>query len=92
MTPYTLRDGTEVNLETLQNAYRILPELVLKDLQVFCRAMETTFVADNARLSDVLEGRRQVWLRIQNFLELTSEQLMAIAKNTPLHTGYANGT
>lgn len=50
---------------------------VLIDLARFCRASETTFHPD-ARLSAVLEGRREVWLRIANHLNLTSEQLFAL--------------
>lgn len=50
---------------------------VLQDLAKFCRAHETTFNAD-PRAHAVLEGRREVWLRIQNNLELNSEQLWAL--------------
>jgi hypothetical protein len=47
---------------------------VLKDLARFCRAHETTFNAD-PRIHAVLEGRREVWLRIQHHLKLDSEKL-----------------
>ncbi len=50
---------------------------VLIDLAKFCRANETTFHED-ARAHAVLEGRREVWLRISNHLHLTSEQLFAL--------------
>lgn len=46
---------------------------VLADLAVFCRANATTFHPD-ARLHAVAEGRREVWLRIQNHLKLTDDQ------------------
>ncbi len=46
---------------------------VLKDLAVFCRAHDTTFHPD-PRIHAVLEGRREVWLRIAEMLELTVEQ------------------
>lgn len=49
---------------------------VLKDLAKFCRANESTFEAD-ARLHAVLEGRREVWLRIQDHLNLTPDELWA---------------
>lgn len=52
-------------------------QLVLQDLAKFCRANETTFHAD-PRLHAVLEGRREVWLRITQHLHLTSEQLFAL--------------
>lgn len=48
---------------------------VLIDLARFCRASETCFHED-ARKHAVLEGRREVWLRIQNHLRLNSEQLV----------------
>ena len=50
---------------------------VMKDLAKFCRANETTYQND-PRLHAVLEGRREVWLRIQNYLDLTPEELMKL--------------
>lgn len=47
---------------------------VLSDLARFCRAHEVTFTSDE-RLSAVLEGRREVWLRIQHHLNLTENEL-----------------
>lgn len=47
---------------------------VLEDLARFCRANETCFHAD-PRVHAVAEGRREVWLRIQQHLNLSSEQL-----------------
>jgi len=49
-------------------------EEVLKDLVHFCRATETTFHAD-PRMHAVLEGRREVWLRIQNYSNLSDKEL-----------------
>lgn len=50
---------------------------VLQDLAKFCRADETCFHED-ARLHAVLEGRREVFLRIQHHLNLTPDQLYAV--------------
>jgi hypothetical protein len=50
---------------------------VLTDLAKFCRANDTTFHSD-PRLHAVLEGRREVWLRIANHLNLTTDQLYAL--------------
>jgi hypothetical protein len=50
---------------------------VLIDLATFCRANESTFHED-ARKAAMLDGRREVWLRIQNHLHLTAEELMAL--------------
>lgn len=47
---------------------------VLSDLAKFCRAGESTFHPD-PRVHAVLEGRREVWLRIQSHLKLDSETL-----------------
>lgn len=50
---------------------------VLKDLAVFCRANATTFNPDS-RVHAVLEGRREVWLRIQQHIQLTPDELLII--------------
>ena len=47
---------------------------VLADLAKFCRAHETTFRPD-ARESALLEGRKEVFLRIAHHLNMTQEQL-----------------
>lgn len=56
---------------------------VLADLSKFCRGGEPTFHPD-ARVHALLEGRREVYLRIMNHLNLTSEQLYALHTNHPL--------
>lgn len=48
--------------------------IVLKDLAKFCRAHKTTFTKDE-RLSLLLEGRKEVWLRIQQHLNLSDDDL-----------------
>lgn len=50
---------------------------VLSDLAKFCRANESTFHAD-PHIRCQLDGRREVWLRIQNHLNLSSDQLWDI--------------
>ena len=47
---------------------------VLRDLAKFCRAQTSTFHAD-PRAHAMLEGRREVWLRIMDHLHLTDTQL-----------------
>ena len=49
-------------------------DLVLEDLAQFCRAEESCFHAD-PRIHAVLEGRREVYLRIQDHLRLSKSQL-----------------
>ena len=54
-------------------------QAVLIDLAKFCRANETTFhPTQGARVQAILEGRRQVWLRITQHLHLTHEELFAL--------------
>jgi hypothetical protein len=48
---------------------------VLADLIPFCRARETCVVLGDRDRTYVLEGRREVWLRIREHLDLTPEQL-----------------
>src|SRR5450631_704605 len=57
-----------------QNRYS---SYVLKDLARFCRANDSTFHPD-PRMHAVLEGRREVWLRIQEHLQLTPAQIYAL--------------
>jgi len=49
--------------------------IVLADLAKFCHAQDTTHVVGDSHGSAQLEGRRQVWLRIQSYLGLTDEQI-----------------
>lgn len=51
--------------------------VVLKDLANFCRATESAFHPD-PRAHAVLEGRREVWLRIEKHLKLTNDQMWAL--------------
>ena len=49
------------------------------DLRRFCRADQSTFHPD-PRVHSVLEGRREVWLRIEQFSKLPTEEIIAIRK------------
>ena len=56
------------------------PEAI-KDLATFCFAFETTFQpTQNARTQAMLEGRRQVWMRIEQHLKLSPEDLVLILR------------
>lgn len=48
--------------------------IVLKDLAKFCRAHEPTFHS-NERIHAAMEGRREVWLRIKEYLELDENEI-----------------
>lgn len=47
----------------------------MEDLERFCRAKQSTF-HENARMHAVLEGRREVYLRIMDHVTLTIEELI----------------
>jgi hypothetical protein len=49
----------------------------MKDLAKFCRAVDSCWDAD-PRVHARLEGRREVWRRIQDHLNLEPEQYMAL--------------
>jgi hypothetical protein len=51
-------------------------QAVLVDLEPFCRAKESCVVPGKTDLTNVLEGRREVYLRIRDYLDLTAEQLV----------------
>lgn len=53
-------------------------EIVLADLAKFCHANRTTVNANETNMA-ILEGRRQVWLHIQQLLKLTGDQVQMFA-------------
>ncbi len=55
---------------------------VARDLAKFCRADESCFDAD-PRVHAALEGRREVWLRINDFLTLSPEELANFVPRAP---------
>lgn len=57
----------------------VYAQAVLSDLARFCKATETTFHTDS-RVHAVLEGRREVFLRIQNHLNLSPEELSELIR------------
>lgn len=65
-------------------------DLVLQDLAKFCRAHESTFHVD-ARVSALMEGRREVWTRIAHHLNLTDDELWKIYGNHSLTKETHNG-
>ena len=63
-----------------QHAYKAtfkgaLAQEVLEDLMHFCRANETCVVPGDRDATLILEGRREVFLRIQEHLNLSPEQM-----------------
>lgn len=62
------------------NAETVAGTEVLADLSTFCRAHEPTFHPD-PRLEGILQGRREVWLHIQNYTKLSTDELVRIRLN-----------
>jgi len=58
-------------------------ERVLADLAKFCRANVTTF-HPSERAHALAEGRREVWLHIQQQLQLTEDELWELYKPVPV--------
>lgn len=63
------------------NKHSPAAQYVLGDLMHFCHANKSTHVQGGDR-DDLLrnEGRRQVWLRMQQALNLTPEEMFAITR------------
>lgn len=53
---------------------------VLRDLAKFCRAHTTTFHPD-PRAHALAEGRREVWIRISQHLQLSEDELWRLYGN-----------
>lgn len=65
----------------LDNAYA---QQVLGDLAKFCRAHDSTFHKD-PRAHALMEGRREVWLRIQEYLKLSDNQIYKMHRVQEFH-------
>lgn len=57
--------------------FAIAPPSVLQDLQRFCRAHESTF-HPNTHGAARLDGRREVWLHMQELAQLDPDVLLAL--------------
>ena len=69
-------------LRTRKRAYQLCfgspaGNAVLNDLAKFCRATQSCYM-DDPRAHAVLEGRREVFLRIAQHMHLTTEQCFAL--------------
>jgi hypothetical protein len=77
-----------IEIETsVKRAYQLVfntphGEAVLLDLKRICRANETCVVPGDRDRTFVLEGRREVYLRIRDYLDLTPEEL--VVRHSPL--------
>lgn len=71
------KDAIEARKHAYQQALGGIPgETVMADLARFCRAEESTYHAD-ARAHALLEGRREVYLRIWHHMNRSVDELCA---------------
>lgn len=76
----TALDRTLAFLRDRKKAYQLtfgcpVGQDVLRDLAKFCRAEESAAVPGNDHLTWALIGRREVFLRIQQHMNLSTEEL-----------------
>lgn len=74
-----------------KKAYQGIPPDVMDDLAEFCRATKTCFHAD-PRSHALLEGRREVYLRIQQHLDHSPEELLKLYSNNEYSIDDLQGT
>jgi hypothetical protein len=72
----------------LGNPHNQDSRVVLADMAKFCRAHETTAAVDrNGKFDELaaarLDGRREVWLRVQRHLNLDNETLWRLYGGQP---------
>lgn len=82
LDPYSKLGRTFDFLRTRKRAYCMAFKTqagsdVLRDLIVFCRANQSTYHPD-PRKAAMLDGRREVFLRIQQHLNLSTEGLFEL--------------
>lgn len=93
MTP--LIDRLLIYLGHRKRAYQLTfggpsGKAVLEDLAVYCMACESTFNSD-ALTQSALSGRREVWLRIQQHLGMSAEEL-ALLYHGARNNSFKGGT
>lgn len=74
----TLKDFFVTRKQAYQNVFNPESEMVkkvMKDLIPFCRFDRTAFHAD-ARAHAILEGRREVMLRIKDHVNMTMDEFL----------------
>lgn len=84
-------NATLTRLELRKRSYMGIPQEVMDDLRGFCRADRSCWDPD-PRLHAAMEGRREVWLRIQQHVELEVEQLLRLYSAGRLSSDLLNGT
>lgn len=70
-----LRDRSKAYKLVFQGDHKVAGDIVLRDLARFCRAHESCVIPGDHDRTLLLEGRREVWLRIQQHLKLSDQEL-----------------
>lgn len=70
-----LQQRQQAYVQTFASDKNVYAKTVLEDLARFCKANETNFHPD-PRVHAALEGRREVYLRIMNHLNLDPDALV----------------
>ncbi len=56
-------------------------KMVLADLKRYCRAVKPTFSGEDTHKASFLEGRRDVWMRIQEHLNLSDIEIKKLTED-----------
>lgn len=72
-----LRDRSKAYLLTFEKN-QPANKAVLEDLARFCRANESCVIPGDRDKTLILEGRREVWLRLMQMIHLTPEEQFAL--------------
>lgn len=81
--------GRQVAYSQVFNPESVYTPIVLADLARFCRAHTSTAHHD-PHIAARLDGRREVWLRLQNHLRLSPETLWLLFDGSPPPTNQRN--
>lgn len=89
-TTFLSRLGRRFHLREVSRAYRtcllapLSTEFILPDLAEFCGAHDPAPKNADLFMQGRAAGRRDVWLRLQNFLHLTDDELAALYAGRPV--------
>lgn len=98
---FTMRNGSVVTAQEIsatldrlalrKKEFMGIPQGVMDDLNGFCRA-ERSCWAEDQRMHALLEGRREVYLRIMQHHKLTPEDLLVVFSDGELNVQLLKGT
>lgn len=77
-------------LRERKKGYHAIPQVVRTDLARFCRAFDSCVVPGDRDRTLLLEGRREVWIRMAQHWNLTADELAVIYRATVAPTQQGN--